>query len=68
MPLYRITTSDGKDITVDHGEATVLGVFNQAREAQVLLADEVDRSSGRQERRVAIAIPYHAITVLRTKD
>jgi hypothetical protein len=67
MPLFVVTTIDGKEITVEHSEATPQAVVNQAKSAQVLSGQEVHHIAGK-ERKTLIAIPWHAIAVVRPKE
>jgi hypothetical protein len=69
MPLFNVSTIDGKSVVVDSDQASADDLLDTARTRGHLGFDEVVSATGRdtQGHTNAIAIPYHAIVAIRRK-
>jgi hypothetical protein len=67
MPLYEVVTMNGQRLVIEAAEKLPSLVIDNARASGRLLATEKVERPGRQPEQHDIAIPFHAIVVVRAK-
>jgi hypothetical protein len=68
MPKYEVVLSDGQSLPIEHTANTAKLVVEEAAKANVLATREVVSLPGRDPRLIEIAIPYHAILLVRPRQ